>query len=297
MSLIVGILVVKTLIWSLSLGSGTSGGVLAPTFMIGGSLGALEAHLFPHVAGGFWPLMGLAAVVGGVMRSPLTGIVFSLELTHEWGALLPLIIASSAAFALSALALKRSVLTEKIARRDMHMTREYTIDPLEVMFVRDVATHDLVSFRADMPLAEAAATFVVDRRQLRDRQHRQRLYPVLDAEDALVGVVTRRDMLDAALAARNDQATVASLMITDPVIGYTDLTLREAVNLMAERGVTRLPVVQRDLPERVVGLVTLVDLLAARLVDLEEERVAERVLRVPYGFRRRPAAAPTRAAG
>jgi CBS domain-containing protein len=86
-------------------------------------------------------------------------------------------------------------------------------------------------------------------------------------------------------------------MITDPVIGYTDLTLREAVNLMAERGVTRLPVVQRDEPERVVGLVTLVDLLAARLVDLEEERVAERVLRVPYGFRRRPAAAPTRAAG
>jgi len=112
MSLILGILVVKTLIWSLSLGSGTSGGVLAPTFMIGGALGALEAHVFPHVASGFWSLMGLAAVVGGVMRSPLTGIVFSMELTHEWSAVLPLVVSSSAAYGVSALVLKRSVLTE-----------------------------------------------------------------------------------------------------------------------------------------------------------------------------------------
>jgi H+/Cl- antiporter ClcA len=141
-SLVVGILVVKTLIWSLSLGSGTSGGVLAPVFMIGGALGALEALLFPHVGPGFWSLVGLAAVVGGVMRSPLTGVVFSLELTHEWSALLPLLIASSVAYAVSVLVLKRSVLTEKIARRGLHLTREYSIDPLEVMFVREVMTHD-----------------------------------------------------------------------------------------------------------------------------------------------------------
>src|SRR3546814_10007171 len=84
MQLIIGILVVKTLIWSLSLGSGTSGGVLAPVFMIGGALGALEAMAFPAVAPGFWALIGLASVVGGVMRSPFTGVIFALELTHEW---------------------------------------------------------------------------------------------------------------------------------------------------------------------------------------------------------------------
>jgi CIC family chloride channel protein len=136
--LIVGILIVKTLIWSLSLGSGTSGGVLAPMLMIGGALGGLEAQIFPHVAAGFWPLVGLAGVLGGVMRSPLTGVVFALELTHRYEALLPLLIGATAAYALSVLVLRRSVLTEKIARRGIHLSREYSVDPLEVLFVGDV---------------------------------------------------------------------------------------------------------------------------------------------------------------
>ncbi|HET9163388.1 MAG TPA: chloride channel protein [Solirubrobacterales bacterium] len=138
LDLIVGILVVKTLIWSLSLGSGTSGGVLAPMLMIGGALGGLEAAVFPHVGVGFWPLVGLAGVLGGVMRSPLTGVVFALELTHRYEALLPLMIGATVAYAVSILVLRRSVLTEKIARRGLHLTREYSVDPLEVLFVGDV---------------------------------------------------------------------------------------------------------------------------------------------------------------
>ncbi|SEF37972.1 H+/Cl-antiporter ClcA [Amycolatopsis pretoriensis] len=141
-SLIIGVLVVKTLIWSLSLGSGTSGGVLAPVFMIGAALGAAEGGLLPHVAAGFWAVCGLAAVVGGVMRSPLTGIVFTLELTHAWNYLLPLVVASVSAYAVSVLLLKRSVLTEKIARRRLHLTREYTTDPLETFFAHEVMTAD-----------------------------------------------------------------------------------------------------------------------------------------------------------
>jgi chloride channel protein, CIC family len=135
---IVGILIVKTLIWSLSLGSGTSGGELAPVFMIGGALGALIGLGLPHVFPGFWAILGLAAVVGGVLGSPLTGIVFTLELTHAWPALLPLIVAAVTAYAVSVLALDRSVLTEKIARRGLHVTRDYTTDPLETFFVADV---------------------------------------------------------------------------------------------------------------------------------------------------------------
>jgi H+/Cl- antiporter ClcA len=137
-SLIVGILVVKTLIWSLSLGSGTSGGVLAPVFMIGGALGALVGQGLPEVFPGFWAILGLASVVGGVMRSPLTGIVFTLELTHAWPSLLPLIVTSITAYAASVLVLDRSVLTEKIARRGLHLTRDYSTDPLEAFFVADV---------------------------------------------------------------------------------------------------------------------------------------------------------------
>ncbi|WP_460520516.1 chloride channel protein [Humibacter antri] len=138
MSLILGILIVKTLIWSLSLGSGTSGGVLAPMFMVGGALGALEGTVLPQVIPGFWAMCGLAAVLGGVMRSPLTGTVFTLELTHAWNALPALLLSATAAYALSVLVLKRSVLTEKIARRGLHLTREYSTDPLETFFVRDV---------------------------------------------------------------------------------------------------------------------------------------------------------------
>nr|WP_279671685.1 chloride channel protein [Flexivirga meconopsidis] len=139
LSLIAGILVIKTLIWALSLGSGTSGGVLAPIFMIGGALGALEGQLLPHVFPGFWAMLGLAAVVGGVMRSPLTGVVFTMELTHAWSAALPLFVASVVAYAASTLLLRRSILTEKIARRGLHLTRDYSTDPLETFFVREVA--------------------------------------------------------------------------------------------------------------------------------------------------------------
>jgi chloride channel protein, CIC family len=138
LSLIIGILIVKTAIWSLSLGSGTSGGVLAPLFMIGGAAGALVGQWFPTVFPGFWALLGLAAVVGGAMRAPLTGIIFTVELTHAWPALFPLIIASITAYAASVLILDRSVLTEKIARRGLHLTCDYTTDPLEAFFVEEV---------------------------------------------------------------------------------------------------------------------------------------------------------------
>ncbi len=161
--LIVGILIVKTLIWSLSLGSGTSGGVLAPMLMIGGALGGLEARVFPHVAAGFWPLVGLAGVLGGVMRSPLTGVVFALELTHRYEALLPLLIGATAAYAISVLVLRRSVLTEKVARRGVHLSREYSVDPLEVLFVGDVMS-DGSGDGAGVPgeLAGAPFAFVDD---------------------------------------------------------------------------------------------------------------------------------------
>ncbi|HVU61298.1 MAG TPA: chloride channel protein [Mycobacteriales bacterium] len=143
LGLVAGVLVVKTLIWSLSLGSGTSGGVLAPMFMIGGALGTLEAHIFPSVGPGFWPLVALAGVLGGVMRSPFTGVVFAVELTGRFDAILPLLIGASVAFGASVLVLKRSVLTEKIARRGYHLSREYDVDPLETAFVGDVMSFDL----------------------------------------------------------------------------------------------------------------------------------------------------------
>jgi len=267
LSLVLGILVVKTLIWSLSLGSGTSGGVLAPTFMIGAALGALEALVFPGVAPGFWALLGLAAVVGGVMRSPLTGVVFSLELTHDYSALLPLAVAATAAYGVSVLTLRRSVLTEKVARRGVHLSREYSVDPLEVLFVSEVMHRDFVALDA----AGAADPIVL---------RRQRLYPVLGPDGRMRGVVTRRALLDQTPADGAAPRRCGEIAVTEVVVAYPDETLREIANRMAERRVSALPVVERGNDDAVLGIIVIEDLLQGRLKDLQEERDSERVLKI-----------------
>jgi H+/Cl- antiporter ClcA len=271
MSLIVGVLVVKTLIWSLSLGSGTSGGVLAPVFMIGGALGALEGLVLPDVVPGFWAMMGLAAVVGGVMRSPLTGVVFTLELTHAWDVALPLLVASTAAYGLSALVLKRSVLTEKIARRGLHLTREYSTDPLEAFFVREVMAGEVTVLHPQDSLVEGLERARGDHAG----SAVQHLYPVVDADGGLAGVVTRNDLL----LARDTERDVASVMHADPVAAHPDDTLRHVTYLFAEHGITRAPVVDRE-HGRVVGVVTLAQLLHGRRHDLSEDQHRERLLLV-----------------
>jgi H+/Cl- antiporter ClcA/CBS domain-containing protein len=276
--LVVGVLVVKTLIWGLSLGSGTSGGVLAPMFMVGGALGAAEALVFPHVGPGFWALVSLAGVLGGVMRSPLTGIVFCLELTHEINALIPMVITASTAYLLSVTLLKRSVLTEKLARRGLHLTREYSVDPLETHLVRQLETPAAVTFRADRPAGEITALL----RTAHDAGDpegllAQRLYPVLDAEGALAGVVTRGRLIH---ADPTDRTPLASLA-TPPVTAHPDETLRTLANRMAHYEVTRLLVVTPgpDGRPEAEGIITLRHLLTARRIDHHEEHHAERVLR------------------
>jgi H+/Cl- antiporter ClcA len=135
---IITLVLVKWGIWSISLGSGTSGGVLAPLLMLGAALGAILAHWLPAAPVGFWPLITMGAILGGTMRSPLTGILFAAEVSGDFSALLPLTIAVVIAHAFTVLVLRRSVLTEKVARRGYHVTREYEIDPLEILFVREV---------------------------------------------------------------------------------------------------------------------------------------------------------------
>jgi H+/Cl- antiporter ClcA len=276
--LVIGVLIVKTVIWSLSLGSGTSGGVLAPMFMIGGALGALAAHVFPHVGAGFWALVALAGVLGGVMRSPLTGVVFALELTHRLDALLPLVIGASTAFAVSVLVLKRSVLTEKIARRGYHLSREYDVDPLEILFVGEVMEPDIVTFEADVS-AQAALDEVSGTDPAHLRARRQMLYPVMDRTGRMCGIVTRT-MLETAVHDHAGGQPLAALAVPRPVVTHADETLRAVALAMAANEVDKLPVVDRDDPTRVIGIVSLTMLLAGRLRDLQEAREREQVLRL-----------------
>jgi hypothetical protein len=136
--LIAGVLIIKSIIWAFSLGSGTSGGILAPLLMIGGALGALIGHGLPFVQVGAWPLVGMAAILAGAIGCPLTAAVLSMELTHNYGLMLPLLAASVAAHAFTVLFQKRSILTERLSRRGYHLSREYGVDPLETVMVSHV---------------------------------------------------------------------------------------------------------------------------------------------------------------
>jgi CBS domain-containing protein len=281
---IIRLMIVKAVIWSVALGSGTSGGVLAPVFMIGAALGAVLSFVLPHVAPGFWALMCLAAVVGGVMRSPLTGVIFALELTHQWDVLVPLVISSTAAYLLSALVLKRSVLTEKVARKGTHLTREYSVDPLEIFLVGEVMPRNFVSFREDTTLHSAARRVVGAWSDggKRSLEHGQRLYPVLDADGHLVGAITRHRLLSAALKFRRKQdARIDEVMVRKVVVGYPDMTLRELTNLMAQTELSNVPIVARDDQKQVLSVMTVEHLLRARLIDINEERQTERVINFP----------------
>ena len=155
--IIVGVLLVKSTIWAMSLGSGTSGGVLAPLLMMGAALGAAEAHILPAEGMGFWPLVSMGAVLAGTMRAPLTGVVFALELTGDVNMLLPLLIAVTIAYGFTVLTMRRSILTEKIGRRGHHLSQEYAVDPLEIIFARDVAR----TGAADALVADAASHGIV----------------------------------------------------------------------------------------------------------------------------------------
>ena len=148
------LLVVKLVIWSGALGGGTSGGILAPILMMGAAIGGMLGHVLPGASPGVLALIGMAGALGGVTRSPFTAIVFAFELTHDQNSLLALLVAATISHLVSVLVLKRSILTEKVARRGFHVMREYAVDPLEATFVREVMDTDLYTVEPDRPLAD-----------------------------------------------------------------------------------------------------------------------------------------------
>jgi CIC family chloride channel protein len=196
---IVALALVKWAIWAVSLGSGTSGGVLAPLLMIGCALGGIEATVLPDLGPGFWALVSMGAILGGTMRSPLTGVFFTLELTGDFNVLLPVLVATSAAYLFTVLVLRRSILTEKVARRGFHVTREYGIDPLEVLFVRDVVGAAV----GPAPLAEGEGAVAFTDETLRAVVYRMAArgctsLPVVErATGAAAGEITLQDLLKA----------------------------------------------------------------------------------------------------
>ena len=278
------VLSVKLVVWSGALGGGTSGGILAPIMIMGAAMGGLLGHALPGATPGTFALLGLAGSIAGVTRSPFTAIVFALELTHDANSLLALLVAATVSHLASVLLLKRSILTEKVARRGFHVMREYGVDPLEATFVREVMDTDVYTVEPDRPLASIYESLPEG-----SPERRQRLYPVVSSHSGLVGVLP----WSAVLAARDrPDAQVGEVMIGSLTVAYPDEILRSVADRMAALGIGVLPVVDRGDPHRLEGLVTQFDLLDARQKLLEEERHAERVLNL-----RRVAAGPATPAG
>jgi CBS domain-containing protein len=277
---VLALLVVKAVIWSVSLGSGTSGGVLAPLLIMGGALGAVESTLLPDLGPGFWPLVSMAAILGGTMRAPFTGVIFALELTRDVNMLLPLLIAVVVAHGFTVLVLKRSILTEKIARRGYHLSREYAVDPLEILFAREVMRINVAALPATASLERCADLLHADH-----PAGPQRLYPVVDDQGRLAGVVTRADLRRVARPDGGGMTSdLRSVVRSPPTVVYPDEPLRVVVHRMALTGLTRFPVVERGDGRRLAGMISLEDLLKARTVNLEAESRRETIRRVRVAF-------------
>jgi H+/Cl- antiporter ClcA/CBS domain-containing protein len=276
----ISLIAVKSIIWSVALGSGTSGGVLAPLLIMGGSLGAICGIAMPIGDDGLWALIGMAAMMGGTMRSPLTSMIFALELTHNIGAFLPLAIACTMAHATTVLLLKRSILTEKVARRGHHVLREYIVDPFEIMRVSEIMAKPVHTLPASMTVREAVAFFTAP-----DNPVRHKSYPVVDAAGHLVAMVSRADALRWTVSGwDSDKSLGEQLLGQNLLVGYEDELVGRLADRMAEADAGRVPIVARGAKDgedgAVVGLVARRDLLRVRAKVILHERERERLIRL-----------------
>jgi CBS domain-containing protein len=269
---LVGLVLAKGIVWSVALGSGTSGGVLAPLLMLGGALGAMLGGAVGAGDPGLWAMVGMAAMMGGTMRSPLTGMIFVLELTHDFHALPALLVGSVAALCVTVLLLRRSILTEKLARRGQHIARDYSVDVFELLRVADVMDRSPPRVPATMTVGELSERIARSDTALSRRQG----LIITDHEGRLAGIITRSDLVDVLQRGAAAETTVLEAGTADPIVTYPDETLHDAIERMLRHSIGRLPVVERATPDRVVGYLGRADILAARQRRRDEEEHRER---------------------
>jgi chloride channel protein, CIC family len=269
---LLGLLLGKSVAWVIALGSGTSGGVLAPLLIIGGALGAVLGHALPVGDPALWTVLSMAAMMAGTMRSPLTAMAFAVELTGDARLLPALLIACVAAEGVTVLLLKRSILTEKVARRGFHVSREYIVDPLELTRVGDVMDRTPPTIRQDVTVSALANRIAAGDPLLT----RHQALPIVDAEDRLAGIITRGDVMKVLRENPGADATVLEAGERDLVITHPDETVREAVVKLLRHGIGRLPVVRRDDPRALVGYLGRANVMSARLRWYHSEHTKDR---------------------
>ncbi|HET8650657.1 MAG TPA: chloride channel protein, partial [Gemmatimonadales bacterium] len=268
--------VMKLISWSIALGSGTSGGTLAPLFTIGGGLGAIlgRAAIFAvpvlGVDARIAALVGMASMFAGASRALLASVVFAFETTRQPMGLLPLLGGCAAAYLVSLMMMKNTIMTEKLARRGAPVPTEYQADYLDQILVRDEATRDVVTLSSDETLATVRERLISG---AGGAYHNG--FPVVDSEGNLVGVVTRRDLVNPEV---RPETNVGSVVRRPAVTVLETNTLREAADQMVRHRIGRLPVVRADEPRKVVGIVTRSDLLGAHARRLDASGRSRRAL-------------------
>lgn len=267
-----GLLIGKALVWSISLGSGTSGGVLAPLLIMGGALGALIGQWLPVGDQSLWAMVGMGAIMGGTMRSPLTGMIFMVELTHDLNALPALMVGCIVSLGVTVLVLRRSILTEKLARRGHHITREYSVDLFELMRVGEVMDTKPPVVPASLTVSELSNRLASGDPNLSRRQGTL----LVNEQNQLVGIITRGDLLRSLQRDPSGKQRVQDSGSTNVIVSYPDELLHDAITKMIKHNIGRLPVVSRQKPRQILGYLGRASVMIARARYLEEEEVRER---------------------
>jgi H+/Cl- antiporter ClcA/predicted transcriptional regulator len=269
------LITLKFLAWSIYLGSGTSGGTLAPLFTLGGGLGALLGGAVASAAPALGisipvaALVGMAAIFAGASHALLAAIVFAFEATRQPLGLLPLLAGCSTAYLVSITLMRTSIMTEKLARRGVVIRPDYAMDFMGQHPVREVMSADVVTLKADKSLAEVRTWFAA---RSADSAHQG--YPVVTNENLLLGVLTRRDMLDPEHPAP-EKTLLRDLVSRPPAVVYPENTLREAADHMVRSRVGRLAVVDRA-SGKIMGIVSRSDLLSVHERRLDAATLGER---------------------
>ncbi len=278
-SLLTILFVAKFFSWSISLGSGTSGGTLAPLFTIGGGLGAAIAifasHIFPAL--GIDPrmaaLVGMAALFTGASRAILTSIIFAFETTLQPTAILPLLACCSASYLVSLFLMKETIMTEKIARRGIRVPNEYTSDYLNTLKVDQFATKKVISIAADQKLIDVRSRMVKE-------GLKHHTFPVIE-NDRVIGIITKNNLekLD------EDENSEIKKIISEPfVVLLNENSITEAADLMAEFEVSAVPVVENLTNLKLTGIISRNDILRARRQKIAETKEFEKTIRFPTVF-------------
>jgi len=277
LTLLLVILVFKTAALLISLGSGTSGGLLAPMFIGGAALGAAYAivvnHLLPgaHLDPAAYALTGMAAVFAAASRATFAFIIFAFEITRDYDAVLPLMLVCVIANAVAQLFLKESIMTEKLVRRGLKVHLEYEVDVLHQVQVGEVMDKQPAALPAALALSELAAR--IGRHDTSVAKHSA--YPLLDAEGHLAGIITRGDVFRALERGADAATPLLDAGHASPVVTYPDETLHDAAEKMLRHGIGRLPVVDPADPQRLLGYLDRAPLLEARQRRLNDESVVE----------------------